>query len=58
MIVLCSMAINFTSKNFFLNFGGCLVVSAIWCGNIFSTLIPRCSFGGIKVAVKRGETML
>ena len=52
------MAINFTSKNFFLNFGGYLVVSAIWCGNIFSTLIPRCSFGGIKVAVKRGETML
>ena len=42
----------------FLNFGEYLVVSEMWCGNVFSTSIPHCNFGGIKVAVKRGVMIL
>ena len=30
----------------------------MWYGNVFSTSIPHCNFGGIKVAVKRGEMIL
>ena len=56
LTVLSCTSTIFTSKNVFINFGRyLLVVSAIWCGNVFSTSIPRRNFGGIKVAVKRGK---